>query len=97
MFIATIYRFGPVAKIVTFNKNSEFQGFVQYVDQLSAMAALNVSFNLFNRTTQQLNINSVLTSMFTVVAALDFVFTPTFFQSLTNHCPANPGKKFQSD
>ncbi|XP_063686648.1 polypyrimidine tract-binding protein 2-like isoform X2 [Bolinopsis microptera] len=34
-------RFGPVAKIVTFNKNSEFQGFVQYVDQLSAMAALN--------------------------------------------------------
>ena len=39
-------RFGPVAKIVTFNKNSEFQGFVQYVDQLSAMAALNVSCRL---------------------------------------------------
>ena len=41
-----VFRFGPVAKIVTFNKNSEFQGFVQYVDQLSAMAALNVSFIL---------------------------------------------------
>jgi len=34
-------RFGPVTKIVTFNKNSEFQGFVQYLDPLSAMAALH--------------------------------------------------------
>ena len=32
-----------MTKIVTFNKNSEFQGFVQYLDPLSAMAALHVS------------------------------------------------------
>ena len=37
--------FGPVAKIVTFNKNSEFQGVFQYLDLLSSMSALNVSYN----------------------------------------------------